>query len=461
MTHVVAQGQSFILSGNSQDAIQELSSQGITNLTTNGVHSPWGIATDPEEQKIYWSNVTEGSIRRVNRDGTQAETVLTGRDVPRGLALDVEDNTLFWAEGGGVAPGIRSLDLSTVNAPVVDVVTAGVSSPYHITLDPTNNYIYWVDNALGAKHIKRASYDGNTVETVVSTIRQVAGITLDLENNKLFWSDFEEDKIYSASTLGVDQNIQTVYTFSGSASPWALHYDAHTHRLIGSDYLNQTVLSIDPDTGQKNSLATNTANIAGINTMASSTASTQNLVTITGVVTLTPQNSIVFPNEFQLGDQFYYEIDFDLGANAGSINNFGGASYTGAVKRALIRPHLTNSNNWLNSEIQLTASNVALNANGEGITIQLGNSVVPNLGGSPFFDFIVAFDYSGVYDFDLTGHGPNYTFLDVTDPNFAFFKAADVYIEVRNNQFTTQNLNHNFYFYAGSGTADAPYEIEN
>ncbi|MFD2531815.1 BspA family leucine-rich repeat surface protein [Gracilimonas halophila] len=261
-----AYAQTFLISSNSQNAVQVLSDEGIADLNVDGAVSPWGISADPGENKIYWSNVTEGSIRRADTDGTNSETVLTELDVPRGVAVDAGSNKLFWAEAGSSTPAIRGLDLGSENAVIEDIVTTNITSPYHIALDSVNSYIYWVDNALDAKHIKRASYDGTTVETVISEVKQVSGITLDLASDKIFWGDFEDDKIYSASTTGVDSNIQTVHAMSEEASPWALQFDPEAERLLWSDYLTGTLNQLDLNSGTVTNVSSSAPSVSGIST---------------------------------------------------------------------------------------------------------------------------------------------------------------------------------------------------
>ncbi|MDR9408740.1 MAG: hypothetical protein RI573_07840, partial [Balneolaceae bacterium] len=259
-------GQNFLISSNSQNAIKVLSDEGIADLNVEGAVTPWGVSADSDENKVYWSNVTEGSIRRANTDGTNSETVLTELDVPRGVAVDAGSNKLFWAEAGSSSPAIRGVDLGTENAAVEDIVTTGVSSPYHIALDSESQHIYWVDNAVDAKHIKRASYDGTTVETVISEVKQVSGITLDVAGDRIFWGDFEDDKIYSASTTGVDSNIQTVHTMSEEASPWALQFDPEAERLLWSDYLTGTLNQLVLNTGTVTNVSSSAPSVSGIST---------------------------------------------------------------------------------------------------------------------------------------------------------------------------------------------------
>ena len=46
-----------------------------------------GIALDLDGGKIYWSEWIQERIRRANLDGSQVETIVTGLEWPRDIAL--------------------------------------------------------------------------------------------------------------------------------------------------------------------------------------------------------------------------------------------------------------------------------------------------------------------------------------------------------------------------------------
>ncbi|MCC5943028.1 MAG: T9SS type A sorting domain-containing protein [Balneolaceae bacterium] len=230
---------------NGLDKIQQLSDGSVSDIITDDAVTPWGITIDNTAGKIYWTNVTEGTIKSADLDGSNVQTVISDLDLPRGIAVDEAANTLFWAEGGVAKPGIKSINLNEAPFETTEILTEGVVSPYHIALDNTGQFIYWADNASTVKEIRRVNYDGSGVETIISDVMQVAGITINAGENIIYWADFAEDIIYSADADGENQNIQTVLGISESATPWALFYNKQAESLYWTDYLNSSIYEFD------------------------------------------------------------------------------------------------------------------------------------------------------------------------------------------------------------------------
>lgn len=260
---IQTEAQTQVWTTNGANKIQQISNGGITDLISSGAVTPWGIAVDVEGDKLYWTNVTEGTIKSAGLDGSNVQTVLSGLDLPRGIAIDPTTNILYWVEAGNDDPGLRSVDLDEDPLSTTDIVANGIVSPYHIALDTQNQFIYWVDNSIGQKLIQRVQYNGSGTETIISTVKQVAGITLDVTSNTLYWGDFEDDVIYSADANATDQNIQTVSTISGEATPWAMALDEEAENLYWTDYLNSSIFQINLSSSDQTELVNSVSTPSG------------------------------------------------------------------------------------------------------------------------------------------------------------------------------------------------------
>lgn len=260
-----AQREVQVWTSNGANKIQQLVDGTAFELITDGIITPWGIAVDQSAGKLYWSNVTEGTISRADLNGENIETILSGLDLPRGIALDESANILFWAEGGSTSPGIKSVILSEDPLEETEIATSAVVSPYHITVDAEEQFVYWVDNASTVKQINRAKYNGSGVETIITDVyvKQVAGLTLDATGSTLYWGDFEDDLMYSADAASEDQNVQIVYEISGESTPWALDVDSESETLYWTDYLNSSIHQIHLNTSDQAEIASGISTPSG------------------------------------------------------------------------------------------------------------------------------------------------------------------------------------------------------
>ena len=245
-----AQREVQVWTSNGDNKIQQLVEGSASDLISDGIITPWGLAADQTAGKLYWSSVTEGTISRADLDGENVEIILSGLDLPRGIAFDETSRRLFWAEGGSSSPGIKSVYLSETPLVVTDINTSDVVSPYHIAVDAERQFVYWADNASAVKQINRIKYDGSGFETIITDVyvKQVAGLALDATGAILYWSDFEDDLIYSADASPEDQNVEIVHEISVEATPWAMDVDSESQLLYWTDYLNSAIYQINLST---------------------------------------------------------------------------------------------------------------------------------------------------------------------------------------------------------------------
>jgi len=143
-----------------------ISGLGVTDRSGSEVAGVAGLAIDAEAGKIYWTELTTGTILRANLDGSQEEEVLTARaglEFPIGIAIDAGRRKLYWSDRSRAKIQRANLDGSGIQ----DLVTAdhGLVDPRAIALDAEGAKLYWVDAATAK--IQRANLDGTMVEDVV------------------------------------------------------------------------------------------------------------------------------------------------------------------------------------------------------------------------------------------------------------------------------------------------------
>ena len=169
------------------------------------------IALDISGGKMYW---TKGNkIQRANLDGTNIETLVTDIISLRGIALELSQGKMYWADYG--SSKIQRANLDGTN--IEDVVT-GLNRPNRIALDFSGGKIYWADESAGK--IQCANFDGSHIRDLVLGLDFPIGIALDTSNGKMYWTDPGADKIQRANLDGT--NIEDLVTIDGEPSGIAL-----------------------------------------------------------------------------------------------------------------------------------------------------------------------------------------------------------------------------------------------
>ncbi len=128
--------------------------------------------------KMYWIDADSRKIQRANLDGSNVEDLVTGLNLPLGIALDVAGGKMYWTDKG--TDIIHRADLDGSN--VEDLVT-GLREPRRVALDLAGGKIYWADAT--TDKIQRADLDGSHIEDLVTTgLREPRGLALELAGAK-------------------------------------------------------------------------------------------------------------------------------------------------------------------------------------------------------------------------------------------------------------------------------------
>jgi hypothetical protein len=218
-----------------------------TVLVADTGREPLGIALGPTNT-MYWVCGGGQSIGTANRDGTlNNNQLIAPLDTATGFGLATvcvpPKRELFWSETGGWA----AAQLGVIYSAAFDgsdktVVATNITRPIGIALDVKNNYIYWAQDGydgLNTSRIVRANLGGSnptnlfTFEKDGFSNAQMLG--LDLANGQLYWTDF---------SLGVIRgNLDgTGYTVLGGSGNSTNRYTA-----LGLDLVRRHIFFSEPE----------------------------------------------------------------------------------------------------------------------------------------------------------------------------------------------------------------------
>jgi DNA-binding beta-propeller fold protein YncE len=163
-----------------------------------------GIALDLDEEKMYWADGASGGILRANLDGTAVEEVVAGLDRPDGVAVDVARGRIYWTDGGTDKIQRANLDGTHVE----DVIPPWyLWDPVDLALDVAHGKVYWTGATISGPAVRRANLDGSGAHNLVTGLSWPRGIALDSANRHLYWVDRgrrpeDPGKIYCSNLEG-------------------------------------------------------------------------------------------------------------------------------------------------------------------------------------------------------------------------------------------------------------------
>src|SRR5262245_32959148 len=184
-------------------------------VLTRDVSCPMGVAVDPVDQKLYWTDCERHTVMRSNLDGSGAQTLLTIPSTPfigspQGIAFDVIGRKVYWANTDQGA-----IQRANPDGTVIQTVVQSLSFPQGVSLDHDGGKIYWTDGF----GVRRANFDGTGVETVAPSDVYPIGVAVDPAAGKVYWTGLYPSKIQRANG---DGSVREDLLTQGLDTPWGI-----------------------------------------------------------------------------------------------------------------------------------------------------------------------------------------------------------------------------------------------
>uniref|UniRef100_A0A3B4B6V0 Uncharacterized protein n=1 Tax=Periophthalmus magnuspinnatus TaxID=409849 RepID=A0A3B4B6V0_9GOBI len=148
-----------------------------------GLTSVVALDFDRVEKRLYWIDVNRRVIERMSFNGSNREVVVNGVLHGEGLAVDWVARKLYWVDSFLDCLKVSELDGRFVRK------LCSISSKLDILFFAFTRFVYWTDWGDKA-FIGRVGMDGTNKTAVITTkLAWPNGITIDYTNDMLYWSD--------------------------------------------------------------------------------------------------------------------------------------------------------------------------------------------------------------------------------------------------------------------------------
>jgi len=173
-----------ILCGRIGDGNFEAVGNPVVDESTGSSHDWQGLDVDGTAGKVYWCDVENGQVRRVDFDGSNAE-VLVSVSGPRDIALDISAGKMYYITRNG---GSQQIWRANLDGTSVENLISGLPFLQSLALDLVNGHIYWTDNG----GISRANLDGSGMMVISNypSEMEAGAIELDVANEMIYVIDF-------------------------------------------------------------------------------------------------------------------------------------------------------------------------------------------------------------------------------------------------------------------------------
>jgi len=211
----------FWVSGNKIQSAN-LNGTNIVDIVT-GLQMPAGIAVDctSTPMKLYYSERGTSKIVRVNFDGSNPEEIITGEAGIKDIELDVYNRKIYWSKDTYSDDRIQRADMDSLNSNIEDLYTSGYAMHGFngVAIDTINHWVFWTQSRYGSVDVlKRTTFSG-TNDTIIGSYLNPKDI--DVVGNRIYWVWYGYDMFMSAKKNGSD--VDTILTNMN-----ALYFDIDT-----------------------------------------------------------------------------------------------------------------------------------------------------------------------------------------------------------------------------------------
>lgn len=178
-----------------------------------------GMAFDPLNRTLYWTDAKNNLIYQMNVDGKDAEpSILLKLDEtkrPHGIAIDVCRRKLYWTNANHLNPSIERSSLDGSKYEVL--IDTHLSMPSGIVVDQYSKRIYWVDDHPGIQFsVESANLDGTERKELTRKTYSVP-FNLAVDESDVFWTDVQQNAIWRISkNVSEGEEPQKVQNFTAA-----------------------------------------------------------------------------------------------------------------------------------------------------------------------------------------------------------------------------------------------------
>jgi DNA-binding beta-propeller fold protein YncE len=233
----------FIVGSNSPSTtppgIRRANLDGSTLETVTSGNDVRGVAVDPADGKLYWSEYQEAF--RSDLDGSNPEP-LFALGGGRGVALDVARGRLYVADQDPLDPaGFRLLRADLDGSNVVQALTSRVARPEYVSVDGVHGKVYWTD--LVRASLARANLDGSDVQDIVREGGDAdpTGVAVAPRAGYVYWSD---DHLGGIRRAHLDGTSPEEVVTAKAEIPFAIQLDEASGKAYWINYPSDTAPAV-------------------------------------------------------------------------------------------------------------------------------------------------------------------------------------------------------------------------
>jgi hypothetical protein len=219
-----------------------------------------GARDVPRQTVLFWVDAVGSRVWRANAEGDGSNPQLLAGALtiasPDGITVDLTDNFIYWTNMGSPVGGTAgSVQRMKIDDEVVETVipVGTTSTPKQINIDNQARKLYWSDREA---MVWRSDLDGSNPEVILSghMLSQPAGLALDVARRQVYISDRYVGRLYR---VGLDMpegetaenrtDVELLAEFATYAWPLNISLDLEKRKMYWTDRSRGVIYSMNMD----------------------------------------------------------------------------------------------------------------------------------------------------------------------------------------------------------------------
>ncbi|KAH8347138.1 hypothetical protein KR059_005777, partial [Drosophila kikkawai] len=170
-------------------------------IKRTGNESVGGLAYDPLNRNLFWSDTQQRKIFFASIDSEVGETPKVLVDLsqeggrPDGVAVDVCRRKLYWTNSNITHPSVERIDLDGSNRTVI--ISTNIDMPKGIVVDQLSDRLFWIDDLKGVFFAVESSRMDGSDRQVVLKDKHHEPLNLAVTNDAIYWTDRTTKAVWS------------------------------------------------------------------------------------------------------------------------------------------------------------------------------------------------------------------------------------------------------------------------
>ncbi|XP_049818680.1 low-density lipoprotein receptor-related protein 2 [Aethina tumida] len=206
--------------------------QEIETIKNKGIN-PEGIAYDWTQMKIYWTDSSNHSIYAMNMDGSNL-VMIARVERPRAIVIDPCNGTLFYTDWGKFGTSGKIFRTTMAGSLKKVIIDKNLAQPSGLAIDYEDQMLYWTDAV--REKIERSDLDGKNREVLISATIYPFSITV--FGKYMYWTDLQLRGVYRAEKYTGANMIEMVKRLEDSPRDIQVYSDRRQVCSVNPCHIN-------------------------------------------------------------------------------------------------------------------------------------------------------------------------------------------------------------------------------